>query len=182
VETKNQIIRANLRLVVSVAKKYVDHPDALFDLVSEGNMSLYRAVEKFDYGRGFKFSTYAMWAIKKNYIRAYQERMRLENRFHTSQDEALAAATEWRSDPWAEERAQQQREVDVAKILGCLTERERDIVALRYGLTGVAQAQTLEEIGSHLGVSKERVRQLERRALAKLREAAEAERIESVVA
>jgi RNA polymerase primary sigma factor/RNA polymerase sigma factor len=123
-----------------------------------------------------------MWAIKKNYIRAYQERMRLENRFHTSQDEALAAATEWRSDPWAEERAQQQREVDVAKILGCLTERERDIVALRYGLTGVAQAQTLEEIGSHLGVSKERVRQLERRALAKLREAAEAERIESVVA
>ncbi|MBW3597450.1 MAG: sigma-70 family RNA polymerase sigma factor, partial [Planctomycetes bacterium] len=88
VEVKNHLIRANLRLVVSIAKKYVSDHDALFDLVSEGNMSLYRAIEKFDYSLGNKFSTYATWAIKKNYARAYNNRVRQEARFRTSHDEA----------------------------------------------------------------------------------------------
>ena len=67
---KNQIIRANLRLVVSIAKKHVGRSDNFFELVSDGNMSLIRAVEKFDYARGNKFSTYASWAIMKNFIRS----------------------------------------------------------------------------------------------------------------
>ena len=68
-DVKNQIIRANLRLVVSIAKKRVGPSNNFFELVSDGNMSLIRAVEKFDYSRGFKFSTYASWAIMKNFAR-----------------------------------------------------------------------------------------------------------------
>ena len=96
-EVKNAIVRANLRLVVAIAKKYVGSQEGLFDLVSEGNMSLLRAVEKFDYTRGNKFSTYATWAIKKNYARAYNNRVRQEARFRTSLDETLDAAAEERA-------------------------------------------------------------------------------------
>src|SRR5262249_14679004 len=70
---KNQIIRANLRLVVSIAKKRVGTTNNFFELVSDGNMSLIRAVEKFDFARGFKFSTYASWAIMKNFARSIPE-------------------------------------------------------------------------------------------------------------
>ena len=182
VEVKNHLIRANLRLVVSIAKKYVSDHDALFDLVSEGNMSLYRAIEKFDYALGNKFSTYATWAIKKNYARAYNNRVRQEARFRTSHDEALDATTDRGLNPFAEEAAQQQREMDVSQILGVLTEREREVVTKRYGLAGPAPAQTLKEVGADMGVTKERIRQIEKRALLKLREAAESAKLESAAA
>ncbi len=182
VETKNQLVRANLRLVVSIAKKYVQGPDALFELVSEGNISLMRAVEKFDYALGNKFSTYATWAIKKNYARAYNNRMRQETRFRTSHEETLDSAAELRSNPFAEVVAQQQREADLTSIMNCLTDREREIVVKRFGLAGRAPAQTLQEVGADLGVTKERVRQIEKRALKKLREAAEQAHLESAAA
>jgi len=182
VDTKNQIIRANLRLVVSIAKKYVSEQDGLFDLISEGNVSLMRAVEKFDFALGNKFSTYATWAIKKNFIRSYKNRVRTMDRFRNSYDELLDKTPEYRSDAYIQESDQRRREAEVARILDCLTERERDVVAKRFGLAGRSSAQTLKEVGVDLGVSKERIRQIEKRALDKLREAAEKESLESTAA
>jgi RNA polymerase primary sigma factor/RNA polymerase sigma factor len=180
VETKNQIIRANLRLVVSVAKKYTPGPDKFFEAVSEGNISLMKAVEKFDYTRGFKFSTYATWALQKNYARAYETHMRYADHFRSGHEESLGWAADQRINGFEQERQQAQREDQVQKILGCLTEREREIIAKRYGLSGPFEGQTLKEVGADLGVSKERIRQLEGRALAKLREAAMANKIEAL--
>jgi RNA polymerase primary sigma factor/RNA polymerase sigma factor len=180
VETKNQIIRANLRLVVSVTKKYARGADDFFERVSEGNVSLMKAVEKFDYTRGFKFSTYATWAIQKNFAREYVTRGRYFDRFRTGHADPFDRAVDQRSDGFELERLQAQREQQVEKILGCLTERERQIIGKRYGLTGSFEGQTLKAVGSDLGVSKERIRQLEGRALAKLREAAAKARIEAL--
>jgi RNA polymerase primary sigma factor len=180
VDTKNQIIRANLRLVVSVAKKYSGGPDRFFEAVSEGNVSLMKAVEKFDYTRGFKFSTYATWALQKNYARAYETQSRYADRFRSGHEESLDWAADRRSSGFEQERLQAQREEQVAKIIGCLSDREREIIAKRYGLSGSFEGQTLKEVGADIGVSKERVRQLEGRALAKLREAAAAEKLEAL--
>jgi RNA polymerase primary sigma factor len=95
---KNQIIRANLRLVVSIAKKRVGPTNNFFELVSDGNMSLIRAVEKFDAGRGFKFSTYASWAIMKNFARTIPEENYRRDRFVTGHEEMFEAAADTRTD------------------------------------------------------------------------------------
>ena len=91
-ETKNQIVQANLRLVVSIAKRHVSASDDFFGLVSDGNMSLIRAVEKFDYARGNKFSTYASWAIMKNFARTIPDEFKHRDRFRTSHDEMFDCA------------------------------------------------------------------------------------------
>ena len=85
VAIKNQIVQANLRLVVSIAKRHVSATQDFFSLVSDGNMSLIRAVEKFDYARGNKFSTYASWAIMKNFARTIPGEHKQLDRFRTSQ-------------------------------------------------------------------------------------------------
>ena len=97
--TKNQIVRANLRLVVSIAKRHVAPDQNFFELVSDGNMSLMRAVEKFDFARGNKFSTYASWAIMKNFARTIPDEHRHRDRFRTSQAEMFAATQDHRGDP-----------------------------------------------------------------------------------
>jgi RNA polymerase primary sigma factor/RNA polymerase sigma factor len=178
VQTKNEIVGANLRLVVSIAKRHVGHADNFFELVSDGNMSLIRAVEKFDYARGNKFSTYASWAIMKNFARSIPGELKLRDRFRTSQDEAFQAAPEVRSDPFEQEHAQSRREVQVNRILKALDEREQQIIVSRYGLVRGDDPHTLKEVGHELGVTKERVRQIEARALSKLRKAAQEEKIE----
>ncbi|MFV1968895.1 MAG: sigma-70 family RNA polymerase sigma factor, partial [Pirellulaceae bacterium] len=119
VDTKNAIVRANLRLVVSIAKRYVGQQEQFFELVSDGNMSLIRATEKFDYGRGNKFSTYASWAIKKNYARRFSTETRYHTRFRTSQDEMLDSRTEYRANPQVEETLQKNHERDVDRLLEC---------------------------------------------------------------
>jgi RNA polymerase primary sigma factor/RNA polymerase sigma factor len=175
---KNELIRANLRLVVSLAKRHSGGSEDFFDLVSDGNMSLIRAVEKFDYTRGYKFSTYATWAIVKNYARSIPNEYRRRERFRTSQDEMFQAAADERANPFAEEKWQAERESQVARIMGRLDERERQIIAHRFGLGSTRKPQTLKEVGEAMGVTKERVRQLEIRALEKLRAAAEEEHLE----
>lgn len=178
VQTKNEIVRANLRLVVSIAKRHVGHADNFFELVSDGNMSLIRAVEKFDYARGNKFSTYASWAIMKNFARSIPGELKLRDRFRTSQDEAFQAAPEMRADPFEQEHAQARREVQVNRILRSLDDREQQIIMSRYGLGRGDEPHTLKEVGAELGVTKERIRQIEARALSKLRRAAQEEKIE----
>ena len=175
---KNQIVSANLRLVVSIAKRYVGPAADFFDLVSDGNISLIRAAEKFDVSRGNRFSTYASWAIMMNFARSIPAVLRHRSRFVTNNAETFGAAADDCVDQYEQESAQKQRESHVAAILRRLDERERQIVTSRFGLTRGREPQTLQQVGAALGVTKERVRQLQCRALDKLRTAAEEEHIE----
>jgi RNA polymerase primary sigma factor/RNA polymerase sigma factor len=177
VKTKNEIVRANLRLVVSIAKRHVTPDQNFFELVSDGNVSLLRAVEKFDYARGNKFSTYASWAIMKNFARTIPGEYRHRDRFRTSYDELFAATQEQRGNQTAEENQQHDRVTKIGRILRRLDEREQQIIIGRFGLDHAREPLTLKEVGAELGVTKERIRQIEARALSKLREAAQEERI-----
>jgi RNA polymerase primary sigma factor/RNA polymerase sigma factor len=177
VATKNEIARANLRLVVSIAKRHVTPDQNFFELVSDGNMSLLRAIEKFDFARGNKFSTYASWAIMKNFARTIPGEFKHRDRFRTSQDELFAATQEHRGNPLVEEGAQHQREAQIERILRRLDDREQKIIIGRFGLDHAQEPQTLKEVGASLGVTKERIRQIEARALSKLRQAAKEEKI-----
>ncbi|HEY4232628.1 MAG TPA: sigma-70 family RNA polymerase sigma factor [Lacipirellulaceae bacterium] len=177
IETKNEIARANLRLVVSIAKRHVTPDQNFFELVSDGNVSLLRAIEKFDFARGNKFSTYGSWAIMKNFARTIPGEFKHRDRFRTSQDELFAATAEHRGDPLFEEGAQNTREAQVERILRRLDEREQKIIIGRFGLERGHEPQTLKEVGASLGVTKERIRQIEARALNKLRMAAQEEKI-----
>jgi RNA polymerase primary sigma factor/RNA polymerase sigma factor len=178
VATKNQIVRANLRLVVSIAKRHVGPVENFFELVSDGNMSLMRAVEKFDYARGFKFSTYASWAIMKNFARTIPDEHRYRDRFRTSHAEMFTSAQDDRSDQFEQESSQSQREWQVERILGELDEREQRIIIRRFGLQRGQEPLTLKQVGAEMGVTKERIRQIEARALSKLRKVAEEEKID----
>src|SRR5262249_13491847 len=128
VSVKNQIVRANLRLVVSIAKRHVGPTDNFFELVIDGNMSLIRAAEKFDYARGNKFSTYASWAIMKNFARTIPDEHRRRDRFRTSQSEMFGATADGRTDQYGQESAQNTREHQIGRILERLDEREQKII------------------------------------------------------
>ncbi len=167
-DVKNRIIRSNLRLVVSIAKRRVSPQTNLFELVSDGNMSLIRAVEKFDYSRGFKFSTYASWAIMKNYARSIPEEAVRQDRFVTGYDEIFETAADRRADPYHEETSMREIKKLLYEILDRLDEREQRVIIARFGLGQEGTPRTLEQVGRELGVTKERVRQLESRALRKL--------------
>jgi RNA polymerase sigma factor (sigma-70 family) len=177
VAIKNEIARANLRLVVSIAKRHVTPDQNFFELVSDGNMSLLRAIEKFDFARGNKFSTYASWAIMKNFARTIPGEFKHRDRFRTSQDELFAATQEHRGNPLVEEGAQHTREAQIERILRRLDDREQKIIIGRFGLDHAQEPQTLKEVGASLGVTKERIRQIEARALTKLRQAVKEEKI-----
>jgi RNA polymerase sigma factor (sigma-70 family) len=177
VEIKNQIARCNLRLVVSIAKRHVTPDQNFFELVSDGNVSLLRAIEKFDFARGNKFSTYGSWAIMKNFARTIPGEYRQRDRFRTSHDELFAATQEKRGNPMVEETMQQDRISKINRVLKRLDDRERQIIVGRFGLDHSHEPRTLKEVGAELGVTKERIRQIEARALTKLRLAAQEEKI-----
>ncbi len=165
---KNRIIRANLRLVVSIAKKHLAGPQSLFELISDGNVSLLRAVEKFDYARGFKFSTYASWAIMKNFARSVPKERYLLDHFVTSSEEILdLVASAGRYDPRATSMLELRESIQT--VLAQLSPRERSVVVRRFGLSKLSEPQTLNQLSRSLGISKERVRQIEHRAMQKLR-------------
>jgi RNA polymerase primary sigma factor len=179
VEVKNLIVQSNLRLVVSIAKRHVNAGEDFFSLISDGNISLIRAVEKFDYSRGNKFSTYATWALMKNFARSIPDEFRHRERFRTSGEDTFEAHEDKRADNYALELEQQNRELQINRILHKLDQREQEIIIRRFGLGGSLEPSTLKEVGEVLGVTKERIRQIEARALEKLRLAAVEAHIDS---
>jgi RNA polymerase sigma factor (sigma-70 family) len=173
-EIKNQLIRANLRLVVSVAKKFVEASNQLSELISDGNISLMRAVEKFDADRGFKFSTYATYAIRRNFFRTIIQARKERQRYVSGDDDLLKLSAAGPEEQQISEPQFVQLKNWLGKLLSQLSPREQLIMSLRFGLDKNSEPQTLQDIAKSMGVCKERVRQLQSRAMAKLQKAAEA--------
>ncbi|SIO27912.1 RNA polymerase primary sigma factor [Singulisphaera sp. GP187] len=178
---RGQIVRANLRLVVSIAKRNLSPQDDLHERFSDGNLVLFQAVETFDYSRGYKFCTYATWAIRNQLMRAYRDKNHRRSHFLLGQDEVLADTADPRSEAVEQADLEQRRLETVTRLLARLGDRERRIIVGRYGIGG-AGAQTLSQLGQELGITRERVRQIEARAQAKLRALARPHEIDSLLA
>jgi RNA polymerase primary sigma factor/RNA polymerase sigma factor len=174
---KNRILKSNLRLVVSVAKRHTSASVNLFDLISEGNFCLMYAIDKFDYTRGNRFSTYATWALMKNFARTVPEASQLQRTFVTGQQEILNAVPAGTPEPEALEFQASLRD-RILETLSQLTSREQQVLKARFGLNNGGQKLTLAEVGDTLGVTRERIRQIETKALQKMRSLLEESRAE----
>jgi len=173
------LIRCNLRLVVSIAKRHTGPLATLSDLTSEGNVCLIRAVECYDFSREARFATYATWALTKHFARVVPEENYRMSAFVTGQQARLDAAGDARATSSERSELAEHIRAVLDRAIIHLTERERAIVESRYGTRG-EPAKTLEEIGQLIGLTRERVRQIEARALEKLRAAIGPEAIEGV--
>jgi RNA polymerase primary sigma factor len=175
---RDWIVQANLRLVVSIAKKFANAQLTFEDLLSDGIASLLRAVEKFDFDRGFRFSTYATQAIRRSLCRQQQSAQRESRRF-VAADPLLFADDRDSASTLTVARWEELRN-KLKRLLARLDPRERSIIRRRFGLDQEADVQTLQSLAEDLGVCKERVRQLEMRAIAKLRTFAERVKLKSL--
>lgn len=166
---RDRIVEANVRLVFSIVKKFVNPNNTFDDLLSDGIVGLIRAVEKFDYDRGFRFSTYATQVVRRNSYRTVvsnqQERQKVVGGL---QELDVEISDEGRSSAISEKRWHELRS-RLAVMLDDLDRREKLIIRARFSLGSHRKVHTLQSLADRLGISKERVRQLERRAMEKLR-------------
>ncbi|WP_068142564.1 sigma-70 family RNA polymerase sigma factor [Roseimaritima ulvae] len=165
---RDRIVEANLRLVFSIVKKFTNQHNRFDDLLSDGIVALMRAADKFDFERGFRFSTYATQVVRRDAYRSVvttrDERQKVSSGL---QDMEIDVSDEIRQPNMSESRWHLLRS-RLASMLGDLDRREKLIIRARFALGSHRRVQTLQSLASRLGVSKERVRQLERRALDKL--------------
>jgi RNA polymerase sigma factor (sigma-70 family) len=176
--TRDVLISCNQRLVYNNAKKHLATGESIDDLVSDGNLSLMRAVEKFDYARGNKFSTYATWAIIKNFARSIPDEKTHRQRYMTGHEELFDTRADVRTDEQEMLAIVDAARDRVTRLLDHLDSRTRDVIRMRAGLDGT-QEMTLEQIGQHFGITKERVRQINVRGMKQLREWAAKENVEA---
>ncbi len=162
---RNLIAEHNLRLVIPIAHRLHLRSESVWDYISEGNAALLRAIRGFDYGRGFRFSTYATWAIVNSLQRLAGRQHREAVRF-TPTDGIIFDSVEGSLESETEEqmRVRVARE-RIAEMLDALDHRSRSVIAMRFGIGSHDQPKTLKEVGEYLGVSKERVRQIEKKAI-----------------
>ena len=173
---KNRIVETHMRLVVSVAKRHARVGYSLPERISDGTLALLLAVEGFDFARGNRFSTYATWSIF-NAITAHDRREWRRNRSVCADTRDLLAIVPSESERYEQEESRLECKAAVERLLLRLDGRERWVIVNRNGIGGVPE-QTLKQIGLDLGISKERVRQIEKRAHDKLRRLARREAIE----
>lgn len=174
---RNRIVQANLRLVVSVAKKMVDHANSLDELISDGNLPLIRAVEIFDFERGTRFSTYATWAIRNSLYRSTPRNRRRLTRYRTGTKAAFEILSDHRFRPRGRESYHRGLRAAIDRMLSELDSRDRAIVLSRFGLDD-DRPRRFREIAEQFNLSTERVRQLLNRSLDRLQDLAETEAVE----
>jgi RNA polymerase primary sigma factor len=163
-DVKNRIVLANLRLVVSVARKHLRPGLSLMELISDGNFTLIRAVDSFDTHKGNRFSTYATFALMKGFARSVPEMLAI-GREAVHGDGLFDSLPETGSIRTAADLTNRD---ELDQLMSRLEGRERDVIAAHYGLSEGRPA-TYEQVGSRMGLSKQRVRQIEQSALAKMR-------------
>jgi RNA polymerase primary sigma factor len=163
------IVKSNMRLVISIVKKFVNVQNVFDDLLSDGIVALIRAVDKFDVALGFRFSTYATQVVRRNTYRRVMEKQKERQRNVASiHENGVDFSDEQKSSSMSEERWNELR-TRLTFMLDHLDRREKFIIRARFSLGGHRKVQTLQRLADKLGVSKERIRQLEKRALDKLR-------------
>jgi RNA polymerase sigma factor (sigma-70 family) len=167
---RNHLIQSNIRLVMSIAKSFADVKNTFDDLLSEGISSLMHAVEKFDYDRGYRFSTYATRAIRRDLYRLVVRGQKQRQRFATGSDDLFASRPGEPENLGMTELEADSTYSKIQAMLENLDSRERMIVRARFGFdTEGARKTTYTKLAKQLGISKERVRQLAERAITKLR-------------
>ena len=174
---RDLLIECNQRLVHNLATKHLQPGQNLDELKSDANVSIMRAVEKFDYSRGNKFSTYATWAVMKNFARSIPDENTRKQRYMTGTDELFDGKADVRTDEQEVLAAAGQARDKVNRLLGYLDPRTREVIKMRTGIDG-NEEMTLEQIGRHFGITKERVRQINVRGMKQLREKAAEENVE----
>lgn len=169
VAVKNTIIRANLRLVVSVAKRYMSATQSLYEVISDGNLDLVHVIEGFDFARGYKFSTYGTVGIGRRMFKSMSRASQYKQRYQ--QLEGGLDVVNERATAIQDMEVQEDRERQVKDALGRLSARERRAIDCRFGLSPGQNPLGLKEVGSLLGVSKERARQIQVEAIRKMQAA-----------
>lgn len=171
-ELRNRIVRANLRLVVSVARTFATPAQPFEELVGEGHLPLIRAVELFDVSRGYRFSTYATYTLRNRYQRLRKNGQRHGRHFIATESSILEQHANARGPTPERELAARRRGEAVARLLAGLSDRERMVIEMRFGIDADVDSPSFASIGRRLGLSKERVRQVALGAIAKLQESA----------